>query len=272
MIVIVTDSTACLNRQEAQKLGVTHVPMTYTLDGSTHREHFVEENADYIERIQSAKTLATSQPPIAAYIKTFTELTQAGHQVLCLSISSRLSGTYANEAVCAREIGGGNIRVVDTLTTAGGLYILVRAARELIDAGYSLEETASKIEKMRSSVKTLFTVEDMEPLRRSGRLGPVRQSVCTVLNVRPLLTCREGAVVSCGMVRGHNEQMRALDQAVPENAGCIVVQYIRNINGARQLQHRLESRLNKAVLLRPIGPVLAIHLGVDMIGVAWRES
>ena len=125
---------------------------------------------------------------------------------------------------------------------------------------------------MRSSVKTLFTVEDMEPLRRSGRLGPVRQSVCTVLNVRPLLTCREGAVVSCGMVRGHNEQMRALDQAVPENAGCIVVQYIRNINGARQLQHRLESRLNKAVLLRPIGPVLAIHLGVDMIGVAWRES
>ena len=48
---------------------------------------------------------------------------------------------------------------------------------------------------MRSSVKTLFTVEDMEPLRRSGRLGPVRQSVCTVLNVRPLLTCREGAVV-----------------------------------------------------------------------------
>ncbi len=67
---------------------------------------FVEENADYIERIQSAKTLATSQPPIAAYIKTFTELTQAGHQVLCLSISSRLSGTYAREAVCAREIGG----------------------------------------------------------------------------------------------------------------------------------------------------------------------
>ena len=76
-------------------------------------------------------------------------------------------------------------------------------------------------------------------------------------------------MVSCGMVRGHNEQMRALDQAVPENAGCIVVQYIRNINGARQLQHRLEGRLNKTVLLRPIGPVLAINLGVDMIGVAW---
>ena len=226
MIVIVTDSTACLNRQEAQRLGVTHVPMTYTLDGSTHREHFVEENANYVARIEGAKTLATSQPPIAAYLKTFTELTQQGHQVLCLSISSRLSGTFSNEVSCAREIGGGNIRVVDTLTTAGGLYILVRAARELIDAGYSLMETAERIEQMRDSVKTLFSVGDMEPLRRSGRLGPVRQSVCTVLNVRPLLTCREGAVVACGMVRGKNEQLRALSSAVPAGARNVVVQYI----------------------------------------------
>ena len=66
MIVIVTDSTACLNRQEAERLGVTHVPMTYTLDGVTHREHFVEENGDYIARIEGAKTFATSQPPIDA--------------------------------------------------------------------------------------------------------------------------------------------------------------------------------------------------------------
>ena len=174
MIVIVTDSTACLNRQEAERLGVTHVPMTYTLDGVTHREHFVEENGDYIARIEGAKTFATSQPPIDAYLKTFAELRQAGHQVLCLSISSRLSGTYANEVVCAREVGSEDIRVVDTLTTAGGLYIMVRAARQFLDAGYSLSETAEKLEQMRGKVKTLFSVGDMEPLRRSGRLGPVR--------------------------------------------------------------------------------------------------
>lgn len=271
MIVIVTDSTACLNRQEAQRLGVTHVPMTYTLDGNTHREHFVEENGDYIARIEAAKTLATSQPPIAAYIKTFTELIQAGHQVLCLSISSRLSGTFSNEVVCAREVGSENIRVVDTLTTAGGLYIMVRAARELIDAGYSLSETAERLEQMRGRVKALFSVGDMEPLRRSGRLGPVRQSVCTVLNVRPLLTCREGAVMACGMVRGKNEQLRALAQAVPKDARNVIVQCIKDTEAGRQLQQRLENKLGTSVMLRPIGPVLAIHLGVDIVGVAWME-
>lgn len=269
MIVIVTDSTACLNRQEAQRLGVTHVPMTYTLDGSTHREHFVEENADYVARIEQAKKLTTSQPPLAAYAKTFAELTQAGHQVLCLSISSRLSGTYANELSCAREFGG-DVRVVDTLTTAGGLYILVRAARELLDAGYGLEETAQKIEQLRPTVQTRFSVGDMEPLRRSGRLGPVRQSVCTVLNVRPILTCRQGAVMSCGLVHGKNEQLRALANAVPDSARTVIVQYVKDEATAKQLQHRLEGRLGHPVLLRPIGPVLAIHLGTDIVGVAWQ--
>lgn len=108
MIVIVTDSTACLNRQEAQKLGVTHVPVTYTLDGSTHREHFVEENADYIERIQSAKTLATSQPPIAAYIKTFTELTQAGIRC-CACPSARAFRALMPMKPCAPARSAGAI-------------------------------------------------------------------------------------------------------------------------------------------------------------------
>ena len=56
---------------------LTEQPMTYTLDGVTHREHFVEENGDYIARIEGAKTFATSQPPIDAYLKTFAELRQA---------------------------------------------------------------------------------------------------------------------------------------------------------------------------------------------------
>ena len=270
MIVIVTDSTACLTRQEAQRLGVPHVPMTYTLDGSTHREHFAEDDSGYVARIEQARRRTTSQPPAAAYAQVFAELTQAGHQVLCLSISSRLSGAYANELSCAREFGD-SVRVVDSLTTAGGLYLLVRAARDLLDAGYTLEETAHKVEQLRPAVQTRFSVGDMEPLRRSGRLGPVRQSVCTVLNVRPILTCRQGAVMSCSLVHGKSEQLRALANAVPDTARAVIVHYVRDVATAKQLQHRLEGRLGKPVLLRPIGPVLAIHLGTDIVGVAWQE-
>ena len=130
---------------------------------------------------------------------------------------------------------------MDTLTTAGGLYIMVRAARQFLDAGYSLSEPAETLEQMRGKVKTLFSVGDMEPLRRSGRLGPVRQSVCTVLNVRPLLTCRDGAVMACGLVRGKSEQIRALAQAVPTGARGVVVQ-----TGGHQAAQQGRNRRRKA--------------------------
>ena len=270
MIVIVTESTACLNRQEVERLGVTHVPMTYTLDGVTHREHFVEENGDYIARIEGAKTFATSQPPIDAYLKTFAELRQAGHQVLCLSISSRLSGTYANEVVCAREVGSEDIRVVDTLTTAGGLYIMVRAARQFLDAGYSLSETAEKLEQMRGKVKTLFSVGDMEPLRRSGRLGSVKLSVSTILNIRPMLRCENGSIQSYAVVRGQNEQLRALIKAVPPEATNVIIQHFAAEERAEKLAAYFRERGRKAEI-RHIGPVLGIHLGAGSIALAWID-
>ena len=77
--------------------------------------------------------------------------------------------------------------------------------------------------------------------------------------------------MACGLVRGKSEQIRALAQAVPTGARGVVVQYIKDIEAGRQLQHRLESKLGQSGMLRPIGPVLAIHLGVDIIGVAWLE-
>ena len=78
--------------------------------------------------------------------------------------------------------------------------------------------------------------------------------------------------MACGLVRGKSEQLRALAQAVPANAHGVIVQYIKDAEAGRQLQHRLESKLGQPVMLRPIGPVLAIHLGVDMVGAAWLES
>lgn len=272
MIVIVTDSTAGMTHQEARELGAMVVPMTYTVAGNLHTETYLNADVSYIDEIAATQDLRTSQAAIGEYLATFTHLRRKGYEVLCLAISSRLSGTFSNATFCAKELGKEGIRVVDTRTTAGGLLLMVRAARRLIDAGFSLEETARKIEAMRDAVNIRFSVEDMTPLRRSGRLGPVRQSVGTILNIRPILTCRKGSVVACGMVRGRNEQLRTLVNAVPEDAHEVLVEYIKDKEGARNMAQRLEQRLKRTVELRRVGPVLGIHLGLDAIGVIWRED
>ncbi|MEZ4358475.1 MAG: DegV family protein [Eubacteriales bacterium] len=272
MIVIVTDSSACITRQEARKLGVVCVPMTYTVAGTMYTERFVNENGNYTELIAGTKELHTSQSSAATFLRIFSGLRNLSHEILCLNISSRLSGTFGNASMCARELGGEGIRVIDTQSSAGGILIMIKEARRLIDLGYSLDQVAKAMMHMRDRVRVVFSVADMMPLRRSGRLGPVRQSIGTILNLRPLFTCKEGAVVTCGVARGRNEQRLSLIKSVPADAEEIMVQYACERKEAESIAKALEEKCSKPVQLRQIGPVLGIHLGLDVIGTIWLEA
>ncbi len=113
----------------------------------------------------------------------------------------------------------------------------------------------------------------MEPLRRSGRLGLVRQSINTILNIKPLLICQDGAIVSDGIVRGKMEQIRSLVKKVPDTACRITVQYIGDQQVARSVKDTLaKSFPAEQIELRQAGPVLQIHLGLGAVGVAWLEG
>lgn len=272
MIVIVTDSTAYLTKQEAAQLGVVYVPMTYTVDGVLKTEGYIDEFVYDGKLNYSNSDLKTSQPGMGSFLNTFASLRAAGHEVLCITISSRLSGAFSNACVCANELGCKGIRVVDSRMAAGALALFVLRARELIDAGGTLDEVADTLQTEKSSIHTYFSVRDLTPLRRSGRLGLVRQSVGTILNQRPILTIRDGAVVYYEVSRGQNEQLRKLAARVPEDAKDVVVQCMTEVNAAQRLSEMLEKKCGVSVPIRKVGAVLGIHLGFDVIGTTWKDN
>ncbi len=274
MIAIVTDSTAYMTRQEACGLDVRIVPMTYYVNGCMYNETYSDENGAFEKLIgRDVGKCKTSQAGVSAFLSTFEELLREGHCVLCLTISSRLSGTYSSASLAAREIGSSKIRVVDSLTTAGGLYFLIKEARRLCDCRMELEEVALKIEGLRCKTEIAFSVDDMTPLRESGRLGIVRKSVGTILNVKPLLLCKNGSVVSDGIARGRREQVGKLIAQVPEGTKDIAVHFIGDPGPAAFIADEIKRQgLSENVGLKPLGPVLAIHLGMGVIGVAWMRS
>jgi DegV family protein with EDD domain len=272
MIAIVTDSSIHLHRQEAEGLGITVVPMHYSLPGRPpFSECYMDQDEDF-ERLvdQNMGQLRTSQATYASFASVFEELLAAGAQILCLTISSRLSGTYGNAAAAARELAPQRIAVVDSLTTSGGLYQMALEARKLIDAGATLVEAANALRGMRGRIKMVFTVDDIEPLRRSGRLGGVRLSISTILNIRPVLRCVDGSIVSTGVIRGRVEQLKTLAGSLPEYpCTCVVDGFM-----AEEQKHALKRRVEAAghrVILRQVGPVLAIHLGRGCLGISWIE-
>lgn len=269
MISIITDSTACLTRKEAQELGVTVLPAVYYTPEKVYEEGFIEENGDF-EEVLARGNCRTSHTNATLFYGEFERQIKLGNQVLCVTISSRLSGTYSSACLAASQLDSPDIAIVDSLTTAGGLFAMLKAARRFADEGKGIFEIARGLEEMRERVSIAFSVDDMGPLRRSGRLGVVRQSVGTILNLRPILVCRNGTVISHGMARGEASQIEELIKAIPHDAEEIFIHYIANHSQAIKLFRHLKENITTAkISYRKLGPVLGVHLGLGVIGAAW---
>ena len=269
------DSAAGISRQEAQQLGAHYVPMTYTVDRKQFVEHYIGENGQfepYIEREDVEQR--TSQASAAAFMAAFERQLALGRQVLCITISSRLSGTYANAVMAANEVNADEIKVLDSRNCAGGIYFLILRAQRMIEQGLQLNEIVERLVAERGNIRNVFTVNDMTNLRKSGRLGVVRLSVSTILNLRPILCLQNGSVFSKSVARGNHEQLRMLVESIPVGTHFVVLHSCDNNPQLPSLQEMLHRRLGDELELRivSLGPVLTIHLGLTYLGVCWEDD
>jgi DegV family protein with EDD domain len=269
------DSAAGISRQEAEELGAHYVPMTYTFGQKQYAERYLGENGRFEPYIDSEDLQRkTSQASLNAFIKAYEKQMAKGKQVLCITISSRLSGTYANAVMAAQEVNADMIKVLDSRNCAGGIYFLIVRAKQLIKEGKSIDEILEILIEERKNIHNVFTVNDMTNLRNSGRLGVVRQSVSTILNLRPILYLQQGSIYSDGTARGSNEQIKKLVDSVDPGVKYVVIHSHTENPYQAQLQNMLRVKLGNDITVRVVslGPVLTIHLGLTYLGVCWMEG
>lgn len=272
MYAIVTDSTAYLTRSHAELLGVQVLPMSYSVGNLSLSEGLLDENGRFRELLaQNPKDVHTAQVSMSAFLSAFNELLRQDCDILCITISSRLSGTFGNALIAAKEMRTDRVAVVDSLSTAAGLRLLVEHASKLSRANVPLAEAVTQLEAMRADIGIALSVDDMEALRRSGRLGFVRQSVGTVLNIRPILHCINGTVVSAGTTRGMSGQIRELIRSIPKDAKHVEISYVYRRPVVDALHEAAAMAFPCPIVESGIGPVLAIHLGLSAIGVIWKR-
>ena len=266
MIAIVTDSSAGYSSAELNKIGVMAVPLSYICDGKIYEEKNRGENGDFTAIVECGRA-KTSQPPLAMFVDTFSALVKKGCDVLCILLSGGLSGTYASACSAAKQVGG-NIRVVDSLTTNGGLHLLVDEAVNMVVGGLSLDAIAKNLEILRTKTGTVFTVDGIENLIRGGRLTS-SQKPNTTLNTRPVFSLG-GGIRFITNVRGTAARCKALAEAVPGNARRIfVIRSGEDVDVTPLMQLLKAEHKETRVHLRNVGPVLSIHLGFGAFGVAY---
>ncbi len=299
MLAIVVDSSANLTRTEAAKLGVTMVPMTYSLDGQLCEESFMGENGDFAAALKAGRLTEAHGAPVEAFQAAFSQLVDAGNDVLCITTSSKVSSCYrsackaadqvrssirkaagatsreANSAAAAGAAALPRIAVLDSMSTICGVESLASLARRLDSAGTGFDEVVSALEAARADQGIGFSVPSTATLRHTGRLALIPLSVGTFLNRYPVLSVREGAVTHVKTVRGISALARELVALVPGDAprDLTLTYFGGQGRGCTELMRAAREKFSGVnVRVKEGGPVLASILGPGAISLAWGPA
>jgi len=277
MFAVVTDSTAYLTREQAINSKVTIVPMNYTIANAKFSEHYADGNADFLAAINARPAeCKTSQPNVSAYEAVYKRILEGGLDSLVITVSSRLSGAYNSANVALKNIyelietSGNKVAIFDSLNIAAGQKMFVDEAIRLSGLGVPLAEAVKKLEAMKNSINTVFSVETMDALRRGGRIGAVKLSIGKLLNVRPILQLKDGAVIGERTVRGVSNIIKELALLVPKTAKKIVLMCVGDSAASKTIQILKEHlKDHQNIECQNIGPILSIHLGDGAFGITW---
>ncbi len=271
MIHLVTDTTAYLPEVMADRWPIHLVPLKVNIGNAAVDEDKIAPE-DFYRRLASVETApSTSQPAPGEFMTLYEELTRNGNEVLSIHISEGLSGTPLVAQMAAREVAPDRITVVDSQATTCILALLVGAAAQALVDGASRTEAAAVVEEIRERFGSAFLVEDLEYLRKGGRINGAAKFLGTMLNVRPILYLKDGKIEPLGLARTRKRGLRQLVKEVQKQVGDasvrVAVTHIQRPDEAQALAEQIEAQLQcEELLINETGPVIGSHVGPGFIG------
>lgn len=274
MLGIIVDSTAYLTKKEAHLYGIQVLPARYFIDGILHREQYIDSLSDDDEKNYSlSSNLATRHTPTFVFANLFHQLLLMDYDILCLTISSKMSSAFETaKRAAAMQKQPNKIRVIDSKLTVGGLYILAKTARIYDREGFSLHQIASAMEEEKRRIRIRFTVDDLSFLEKSKRIRNIRLSAAPVLNNAPIFICRDGAICLERTVRRGHDRIKAMISDIPEQSRYIMINYIDKTEDFYALRKQIKNKFPNAYIEeRKIGPVVGINIGRTVLAVIWED-
>ncbi len=269
-IRIVTDSTADLDEGEAERLGITVVPLNVHWDGDTYKDKVDLSVDEFYRKLRQEKgTPRTSQPSSGEFERVYRGLLEEADQILSIHISSKLSGTINSARVAAQQVAPDRIAVVDSLFTTFALGFLVERSAHQVDQGASLAECVALAGDLIPRLRLVAAVDTLEFLRRGGRIGRAQAFAGSLLSIKLIFHLQEGEVVPLARVRTRAVAIERTAEAVREWGP---VEELGVLHGddpapAEQLLDLIQGfHPDLQVRRGRIGPVLGTHTGPGVFG------
>ncbi|MCO7240516.1 DegV family protein [Aeromicrobium sp. CnD17-E] len=273
-IAVVTDSTASLDPADAEREGITVVPLKLVIGAATFTEGVDATPDDVAQALKDFVPVSTSRPTPEEFAAVYARLAQEGHDaIVSVHLSAEISGTFESAQVAAREAP---VPVMCVDTRQVGIATGFAAGRAAAVARSGGDEAAAVGAALAAgeSSSVLMYVDTLEYLRRGGRVGAATALIGSALAVKPLLTLRDGVVVPLERVRTSAKAVARLEALVAEAAEAategydIGVQHLANPDLADQVAERLAGALGRdRVPVNEVGAVIGAHVGPGMLAV-----
>ena len=214
-IHIITDSAADLTEENKRRLYAV-VPLSVSFGEEVFADGVTLSKDKFYERLERSKELPrTSQPSPEAFEKVFRKLQEQGDSAVVITISSGLSGTYQSACLAAQKYP--NVRVVDSQSVSIGTGVLAEYACSCAEKGMELDELARHLTEKREEIGLIAMVDTLKYLRKGGRISGAAAVAGEVLNIKPVITIKDGKVAILGKARGSRKANNFLIEQIRRN-------------------------------------------------------
>ena len=215
-VKIVGDTSSGISPELARQLDLTIVPLRVNFGTETLRDGVEISPTAFLDRLAKSKQFpTTSQPPAGDFIRVFQQPPAAGHEVLCVLLSNKLSGTVMSANAAKQQLHEEHVHIFDTFNVAAGDAILVLEAARLAQAGKSMAEIVQRLEFMRDKVRLYFVVNALEYLAKGGRVSNAQAFIGSLLQMKPILKVENGLVEGAERIRTTSQAQRACVRSWP---------------------------------------------------------
>lgn len=275
---IITDSAACLNRDQVTRYSIDIVPLKIIYDKHSYGDWVdITPNEAYELFLKNPDVFGTSSPSPADFLKAFREAGARAKNILCITVSSEVSTTYNAARIAMdyaeNELPGVSINVFDsrTATTAEGFIVL--AAARAAEEGKSLPEIVKVAEDIKNRVHVLVLLDTIRHVYRSGRIPKIAAQAGALLNIRPIFNV-SGPVNFIGIVRSRNHGINTIIDKIKNQVGDkpvhIAVMHAYALEEALKLKERVSNELNcLEIWISEFSPIIGYACGTGTLGLAF---
>jgi DegV family protein with EDD domain len=274
MLKIVMDSAGEIPDEWRKEYDVFVIPVNIQFENKTYLQGIDLSNDDFYRLADSSGIIPkTSQPTPQQFIELYEKIARASDTILSLHVTSKLSGTFNSAVMAAQELKK-KLKVIpyDSGSGSAAMGFMCKEVRQLERAGATMQTILNRLDEIRKNVSIVLTLDTLEYARKSGRVKRLQAAIATLINIKPIVILKDGALDMKERVRTRQRAMSRVVEIIHERVGDhlvnVAVVHSQSIDAAKQLIEKVNETLHvNELILSELSIGVAANLGPGTVGV-----